>query len=404
MATHRRVPSAAIAEGLSRGIRPSIVRSLNLITALSLILSLAVTSAPRGEAAFQGQDTETPTETPSATPVPSATLEPPVTATATETPAPPETDTPEPSATATTAQTPTSTDTPPPAPSPTETASVSPTASPSPTSEQPFPFSISLSASPPSVNRSEALILHWDISSTDPTGKTKVPDGSHVEFSYPPGFHLAQEDKQLARNGQLNVAISRLRLPAEGKRGEVHWTVEAEAAGPFIISATLVSEDKIIATASLSIEDHRFTLIPIGGGNAADETGRVRVSFPGQTVENPMRVWVRSPQGSSVPPFSLSGQPFEILAEEDAPKSPQGDTPQDSVQPQLFPATQEPESPSATPAQPSQEPPQASATPEEEGSPTLEMPTATVTPAPEPTATPGPLSEKQIESDPQSYC
>jgi RHS repeat-associated protein len=161
------------------------------------------------------------------------------------------------------------------------------------------------------------MTLHWEVSPAHADGPAELPENAQLQIRFPPSFHLAHEEKELADGVSFDAGSSTLQIPAPSDHGQVKWIIAPEGTGPFVFSATLVAGAEVLGTSAAEVEDQRFVPVPAHGGEAADESGRVRVLFPEEALNAPIRVWVRPLESASVPPFTMSGLPFEVVAEEE---------------------------------------------------------------------------------------
>ena len=246
-------------------------------------------------------DTPTPTLDPSSSPSP--------TPEESLTPTPP-TPTGEPSETP---SEPTPPDTPSPtAPTETSTPTVSPTASPSVTPTTTFTPTFTptpapgliLTARPDTVTPGEGLTTFWQIDKLAEVGKDLT-----LQIGFPEGF------VPLDLQGGVYDAVQQLfTFPIYELKGEVRWSVKDDVVGPYNFGADLLRGKEVLSSTSLTLQEEGLNVISDKGGQAVGLGGRVKVTFPDVAVSEQLEVRVREPAPKSRPPYSLSGQPFEITA------------------------------------------------------------------------------------------
>jgi YD repeat-containing protein len=246
------------------------------------------------------------TEEITGTPSPTETITPVDTATSTgtgliETPTPSETPTPETS-------TPTQTPSLAPSPSPTVTlipASATPTQTPTITlTPTPSP-SLSLHAAPPSVLPGGVVNLQWQIENW----QGQIKDISLL-FTLPAGFTPFGPE-----SGVYDPIASTQTIPVTATKGNLLWSVDENSKGPYNLQAAMLLSGTQLLTTALTIGEEALTHIETKGGEAPGLNGRVRVIFPANAANEPLEVRVRPSKERTRPPYSLSGQPFEITAE-----------------------------------------------------------------------------------------
>ncbi|PKN91158.1 MAG: hypothetical protein CVU44_20570 [Chloroflexi bacterium HGW-Chloroflexi-6] len=221
-------------------------------------------------------------ETPTATTTPIET--PAVTVTPTETPLPP---TPEMSAT----------------PIPTQTDNAQPVG------EQ---YEILLEANPEFISPGGQVNLQWQVIGNG-------LDGADLVFALPYGVAI-KADKKQELDAEKSTEI--YRIPAEEK-GILHLEVDPNAEMPVLIQALLLPQDtgadqmtyldaEPLAQAQIALIEKLE--IQKAGGKVAGLNGKVKVTFSEDTLSESAEVFIHRPLPESMPPHSLSGQPFEINA------------------------------------------------------------------------------------------
>ena len=344
-------------------------RAFNAFAALSLVAADLAPLLPPPGAAPQGpevmrqarfaksKEVETLSHSGAAVVRLQATTE---TPTATETPTPPaETPTPDPCAASSTPDpsgtppsggcptgtaiptepasatpTPADTETPTPSPSATETE----TGTPTPTPES--SIVLSLSTDPPAFGPSGRVLLDWRIEGLD----LGDPQASSLQILLPAGVYLLPRGLSPQEVPDIEVSEGEISIPLRSPTGRLSLIAADDAVGPFPIHAEVIQADLPLAEADLELQEDRFVRIEAAGGEATGLDGRVRARFPADSIAGPIWVRIRPPTADSAPAYSLSGLPFEILAEERGQSGgpPGGGLPPDVGQPQGNQNTQQP--------------------------------------------------------------
>ncbi|MDD2694585.1 MAG: hypothetical protein PHD58_01500, partial [Anaerolineales bacterium] len=270
----------------------------------------------QGETTASAAEDDSPaveaTATPTATPEASATLPAEgtvvVTSTITVTPEITATATPEASATPpaeeTVAVTPTITATP--AITLTATPEAEVRLTPTATLTTTAPFSLTLEANPPYAVPGEEFVLSWELAME---GKI---DTVQASFQVDKGLTPLEIEKSGA---SFDAKTGTLSLPLASSKDKLRWAIPPDAIGPFHITATLLTDGVLLATSQLTLEEEGLTMLPPEGGNAEGFGGKVKVTFDRGSLAEAAAVRVRRPSKSTIPPDTLSGQPFEVVAQ-----------------------------------------------------------------------------------------
>ena len=201
------------------------------------------------------------------------------------------------------------TETPDPYPQPISSPTPIPyTATPTPEPVEPVLASESISLtlqSSGSVLPGTAAQLAWSVS-----GLPEKSENLMIVFKLPAGF---TPPAQLA--GSFDPAKSSLSLPLASAPQEIEWQVNADAQGPFELTAIMFDGDLELVRSSVVIQEQGLNFVPSTGGKAFGLGEKVRVIFPAGASADDLDVRVRPPIPSRVPPTSLSEHPFEILAQ-----------------------------------------------------------------------------------------
>lgn len=257
----------------------------SLITTLSMLLSQF--NAPANRPLAQEADTtETATPAETQSPTSDATLE------ITETP------TPQPTATL-----------------PAETPSPEVTFTPetSPLEKETSISILSLRADPDYVTAGESLTLYWEVS------EDALKEEAELQITLTEGLSLEEQ-------GELKfIETSRIVfIPVDAQSGELRLLAGDLNTDVVIYAALVVTESGEIRSETklfLPIKE-KFILDEQGGVLVADE-GKVEIEFPENALVETSSITIGKPSGDSVPPFSLSGNPFEITARGEASKEEQ---------------------------------------------------------------------------------
>ncbi len=303
-------------------------RLTHLILILSMLLPGLAPTPTRAASLYQaGDDTPIPSLTPEAseTPVPTETavpaeteeaitptLEiPTVTSTLTSTlPAP------SPTITATVIPTPLITEVPLPTPIvtatlPAVTPEITPTLTPTNTAAIPIlsaaPIFITMDTFPPNLSPGGKIDTTWII-----TSQEKISDSLSIQFIVPAGFEPSGKFDGVfdANAGLLTLSAGR------SQNGHISWKLADDLSNdPVTLTASLLQEDKSVAALTTDQLFSSGSTVSVGGGGFVINADLgVNVSFLPEASSEPMDVYIREPIPDAMPPHSLSGRPFEIIA------------------------------------------------------------------------------------------
>jgi len=221
----------------------------------------------------------------------------------------------EPDTTETAVQSPTPSATPDVSETPTvEPTSISPTETAVPVQETPVSTAtpapeivdapaLSLRANPEYVTSGAEMILSWEIQEESLTVQELV-----LQITLPDGFSL-----QGGNEGKFDETSRMLSIPVMYQSGEVHL-LAADLSGDVVFYAALLENDQVVAETKLLVPvKEKFTLDDKGGVVEADE-GRIKIEFPQDALLEASSIEIGTPSGDAVPPYSLTGNPFEVKA------------------------------------------------------------------------------------------
>jgi hypothetical protein len=103
-------------------------------------------------------------------------------------------------------------------------------------------------------------------------------------------------------------------VPVTALKGQVYLKAGNSTAAA-VFQAVLVKNTEILAKADLSLYAHEQFLVDQTGSTIQAEGGRIKVQFPNGVLPEKALVNIGRPSGDAVPPYSLSGHPFEIKAQ-----------------------------------------------------------------------------------------
>lgn len=185
-----------------------------------------------------------------------------------------------------------------PTPSGTQTPPVNET--PTPTDIIPVP-ALSLSIKPDFLAPNTTYVLTWDITGVileeyrQPLLQITLPDilsPVGAERSYEESSHI-------------------LTIPVLALTGQVDLATGASV-GDTVLYAALMDNTEIRAETKLSLSTPEQFAMDSQGGDITAMNGDVSVEFVADTFAEDVIVNIGAPSGDAIPPFSLSGQPFEI--------------------------------------------------------------------------------------------
>jgi len=208
-----------------------------------------------------------------------------------------------------------------------ETETVVPTATPQPPTAEasltPIPsptggadldgeqYQILLETDPEFISPGGQVNLQWQL-----IGKNL--EGLDLVFWLPSDVSL-KADKKQAQEAEEPTEI--YRIPAEEK-GSLHFDVSAEAEMPVIVEVFLLPQfleknsetdlQQLLAENYIALLESNS--VNMRGGKAEGLKGKVKVDFPDGALDQDVTVFINNPLPESMPPFSLSGNPFEINA------------------------------------------------------------------------------------------
>jgi RHS repeat-associated protein len=165
------------------------------------------------------------------------------------------------------------------------------------------PLTLTLFAYPEYVIPGEEVSLAWEITPT-------LPKEAELVFNTAPGF--TPVDQSLAAFNPLSRTLT---IPITTTIGEIAWSIASDTTGPFEIGAVLLLQGKVIAKAALTLQEDGLNLLTADGGQAKSRDERIQINFPSSSFNEPVAVRVRRPSQKAMPPTTLSGHAFEIVAQ-----------------------------------------------------------------------------------------
>ncbi len=308
----------------------------NIVTLLSLVVAQYSATVRSAATVSQELPTDTPTEAATATATQTVTATEPLTVSATETPTPSEaataTDTPTgtppdtlipdtATPTLTVTPTPPTSETPTPPPSETSTVTLTPaaptlapptetsTAAPSPTAQP--ALAIKLSVKPDIIVPYSTATLSWALEGLD----LKAYQAPTLQFTFPTGVQAGKVD-----NGSYDAKSNTLTLPVTNNIGEFEIAIQGIAEDTPVIQAAFLDVDKILSSASLTLETKQKFDVTTSGGQIASSDGKIKVIFPAGVFSEDAVVELGKPVGVARPAYPLRGRTFEIKAQGKASK------------------------------------------------------------------------------------
>ena len=232
-----------------------------------------------------------------------------ITETVSASPTPSETQSPMPSVTEDAKGTPTS----PPTPAlPVETSS--PEVTPTPEidlveNETPI---LSLRAEPDYVTVGANKTLYWEVS------EESLKEQLELQITLTEGLSLEKQGEMRFDETSRIVFI-----PVNSQNGELHL-LAGDVNSDLVIYAALVTENgEIRSETKLFLPVKETFIFDEQGGVLVAEEGRVKVEIPKDALVATSSIAIGKPAGDSIPPFSLSGDPFEITAHGETSKEEQ---------------------------------------------------------------------------------
>jgi YD repeat-containing protein len=163
---------------------------------------------------------------------------------------------------------------------------------------------LTLQASPPAVLPGGVVNLHWQIDGWQ--GETI---GLSLLFSLPAGFSPFDP-----ASGTVDSETHTLLMPITTTKGTILWKVDENAEGPFPFQVSLLQSGSTSLSTTITILEQDLSIIGVQGGEAFGLGGKVKVTFPANAASQPLEVRIHPSKEQNRPPYSLSGQPFEITA------------------------------------------------------------------------------------------
>ncbi len=180
-------------------------------------------------------------------------------------------------------------------------------------------YSLSLKSNPAFLSPGGALSLAWTI--ITPPGSADVLT---LRISLPAGLTPVGFDKLNHPAGaafDASTGILSIDQPALTGRIQLH---SAGTADTISIGASLLQvvdpaaggDATLLASASLSVPTREQFQMDQQGGSLTAMNGRIKVSFPADALSAQTLVQVGAPAGAEMPPYSLSGRPFQLNAQD----------------------------------------------------------------------------------------
>ena len=170
-----------------------------------------------------------------------------------------------------------------------------------PPAPKPAKIKLRLSASPKFISEDGQVTIHWQIADL-PVGVSPI-----LKINFPQGYDPVNVSG-------YNAEARTLSIPVSTSSGDFLVDVQG-ALDQAIFPATLLNGADVIASESLSLPKHEKFTAKRNGASLSAEKGRIKVSFDKKSLPEDAVVNVGVPAGDSVPPYSLSGHPFEIEAQ-----------------------------------------------------------------------------------------
>ncbi|MEJ2600539.1 MAG: hypothetical protein P8Z00_19550, partial [Anaerolineales bacterium] len=166
------------------------------------------------------------------------------------------------------------------------------------------PITITLHAAPGFITPGGILNVFWDIANAT-TGM------SPLDIQFTASLNLGPRESS---QGTYNTDTRVLTVADAGSQGVTQWSAQPDSEAPVAITATLLLDGQVLDTDRLSLENKVY--LPVGdhGGTLTAFGGRVRVTFPDGAADEPLEASIHNPKPGEMPPYSLSGSPFAIVA------------------------------------------------------------------------------------------
>lgn len=166
---------------------------------------------------------------------------------------------------------------------------------------------ISLAANPDSVTAESSLILNWEIKGIVLADHKLLS----VQMILPEGYSLAEKYE-----GAYDESTRTLTIPiTTALSGQVNLLTNASVTDSKI-PAFLLEDTEILAETVLFLPVHEQFVLDQQGGSVAASGGEIQIEFPANALSGEAVIEVGVPSEETMPPYSLSGQPFEIKAHE----------------------------------------------------------------------------------------
>ena len=191
-----------------------------------------------------------------------------------------------------------------PTPTPEDIATQAPSPSPTMTIAETLPITFTLQTDSQAIKPGEVINFLWESELAE-----LAENPLEIQLTLPSGVQPFDPAR-----GFFDPLSSIYTIQVTDLTGQFGIQVDPEAIGPFSFKAGLYLKDSLLKEFSLVIEDEGLNLIPIEGGVAAGLNNQVKVIFPPEALREALYVRVRQPAKDSLPPDSLSEEPFELLA------------------------------------------------------------------------------------------
>ncbi|MGH2606485.1 MAG: SpvB/TcaC N-terminal domain-containing protein, partial [Anaerolineales bacterium] len=206
---------------------------------------------------------------------------------------------------------------------------------------------MTLSTDPAVLGPSGRVSLEWRIEGLDlAVSQADESSLSRLRIVLPTGVYLPPRGLSSQDVPDIEASEGEIFIPLRSPTGRLQLIVADDVVGPFPIHADIAQADVAVAEADLVLQEDRFIRVEASGGEVTGLDGRVRARFPRESIPGPIWVRIRPTTADSSPAYSLSGLPFEILAEERGqPGGPPGAAPDvgqppDQTAPQPTPTEQ----------------------------------------------------------------
>lgn len=179
--------------------------------------------------------------------------------------------------------------------------------------------SLVLRSDPDYIASPTAVSLFWEVN-----GIPFEKGESTLQISIPAG--VVVEDRA---EGKFDESAGVFSTPIYAENGGVPLQVESLTGDMVFYASVQADNGEILAETKLVLPIKEAFILDDQGGILVADEGRIKIEIPENALSETSSIAIGKPSGDSVPPFSLSGDPFEITARGEASKEEQTQFPEE---------------------------------------------------------------------------